>query len=117
MFGYEDADFFCRAHLCGARLFLLEHLYFFEYCHDLYFFRAHRNVEEKDELKYYMEARQERTAIRKYRGGWYRGVAYVLRRGIPLILQIIVNFILLPFSLRKKAKKNPKNKLSISGIS
>ncbi len=44
-----------------------------------YFFEARRKIEEKDELKYYMEAREERTAIRKYRGGWHRGVAYVLR--------------------------------------
>ncbi len=29
MFGYEDANFFYHAHLCGARLFLLEHPYFF----------------------------------------------------------------------------------------
>ncbi len=116
IFGYEGTDFFCRAHLCDARLFLLEHPYFFECCYDLYFFGARRKIEEKDELKYYMDARQERTAIRKYRGGWHRGVAYVLRRGIPLILQIIANFILLPFSPRKNAK-NPKNKLSISGIS
>ncbi len=69
MFGYEDADFFCRAHLCGALLFLLEHSYFFEYCHELYFFGACCKIEKKDELKYYMEARQERTTIRKYRGG------------------------------------------------
>ncbi len=96
MFGYENADFFYRANLCGAQLFLLEHPYFFG---------VRRKIEKKDELKYYMDARQERTVIRKYRGGWYRGVAYVLRRGIPLILQIIANFILLPFSLRKKAKK------------
>ncbi len=70
MFDYEGADFFYRAHLCGAQLFLLE---------SPYFFGAHRKIEEKDELKYYMDARQERTAIRKYRGGWHRGVAYVLR--------------------------------------
>ncbi len=76
-----------------------------------------RKIEEKDELKYYMEARQECTTIRKYRGGWHRGVAYVLRRGIPLILQIIANFILLPFFATKGGKENPKNKLSISGIS
>ncbi len=29
MFGYEDADFFYRAHLCGVQLFLLEHPCFF----------------------------------------------------------------------------------------
>ncbi len=50
MFGYEDADFFYRAHLRVARLYLLEHPYFFG---------ARRKIEEKDELKYYMDARQE----------------------------------------------------------
>ncbi len=63
-----------------------------------------------------MEGRQERTAIRKYRGGWHRGVAYVLRRGIPLILQIIANFILLPFSPRKKAKKIQRINYQLAGL-
>ncbi len=49
------------------------------YCHELYFFGVRRKIEEKYELKYYMDARQERTAIRKYRGGEHRGVAYALR--------------------------------------
>ncbi len=63
-----------------------------------------------------MDARQERTAIRKYLGGWHRGEAYVLRRGIPLILQIITNFILLPFSPRKKAKKIQKISYQLAGL-
>ncbi len=116
MFGHEDGDFFYRAYLCGARLFLLEHPYFFEYCHDSYFFGGRREIAEKDQLKYFMNGRQERTAIRKYRGGWHRGVAYVLRRGIPLILQIVANFIVLPISPRKKAKKIQRISYQLVGL-
>ena len=110
MFAAEDGDFFYRAHLCGARLFLLEHPYFFELR------PASRELAEEDKLKYFMEARQRRTAIRKYRGGWHRGVAYVLRRGIPLILQIVANFIVLPFSPRKKAKKIQRTSYQLVGL-
>ncbi len=110
MFGAEDGDFFYRSHLRGARLFLLEHPYFFEFRPDS------RELAEKDELKYYMEMRQGQVAIRVYRGGIARGVFYVLRRGIPLILQIIANFILLPISPRKKAKKIQRISYQLAGL-
>ncbi len=110
MFGHEDGDFFYRAHLCGARLFLLEHPYFFELRPDS------RELAEEDKLEYFMAMRQNHVAIRKYRGGWHRGVAYVLRRGIPLILQIVVNFIVLPFSPRKKAKKIQRISYQLAGL-
>ncbi len=50
------------------------------------------------------------------RGGWHRSVAYALQRGIPLILQIIANFVLLPFSPRKNAKKIQRLSYQLSFI-
>ncbi len=43
-------------------------------------------------------------------------MAYVLRRGIPLILQIVANFIVLPFSPRKKAKKIRRISYQLAGL-
>ncbi len=110
MFGFEDGDFFYRAHLRGARLFLLEYPYFSEFRPDS------REIAEEDKLEYFMAMRQSHVAIRKYRGGWHRGVAYVLRRGIPLILQIIANLILLLFSPRKRAKKIQRISYQLAGL-
>lgn len=93
MQGFEDGDFFYRAHLCGAKMFLLEDTYFWEYRpqHRMTFTRA-------EELRRFMEMRQAHVAVRKYRGGWRPALWYILRRGVPLLLQMIGRGVLLPFS-------------------
>ncbi len=110
MFGNEDGDFFYRAHLHGARLFLLENPHFFE------FRPASRDIAESDILNRRMKTRQNRVAIRKYRGGWHRGMVYVLRRGIPIILQMIFRVVLLPLSPRKNAKKIQRLSYQLAGL-
>ena len=64
----------------------------------------------------FMSTRQAHVSVRKYRGGWHRGAAYVLRRGIPLIMQIIARIILFPFSPNKNLQKIQKLSYQAAGL-
>ena len=99
--GMEDGDFFYRAHLQGAKLYSVEDAEFTEY-------RPQSRIpsrNRKEELTGLMSSRCAHTAVRRYRGGLWRACRYVLRRGIPLILQIILRLLILPTAPKKCWRK------------
>ena len=99
--GAEDGDFFYRAYLQGAKLYSVEDAEFMEY-------RSQDRLPAKNRkgrLTRLMEARCAHTALRRYRGGLWRAWRYVLRRGIPLILQIILRLLILPTAPKKHWRK------------
>lgn len=111
-YGMEDANFFYRAHLRGARLYTAEHIAFLEYR------PAGRGMpaDKQQRLRWVYEGSCYKVALRRHTGGFWRGLFFALRKGLPLLLQILANLLLLPFSPDKRWYKIQTCASKIAGL-
>lgn len=112
MHGFEDYDLFYRAHVRGARLFLLEDCYFWEYRppHRL------KVPSQQKKLIITMITNACHVCLRKYRGGLLRASLYVVRRGVPLMLQITGRILTLPFTPTKSINRIQNYIYGLAGL-
>ena len=98
MRGFEDGDFFYRAHLRGARLFLVERPLAVER-------RPDSRRRDGDGLDFFTGMAAGNVFIRRFRGGRLRALGYVLFRAVPLCLQALANLLLAPLGGKRKLRK------------
>ena len=107
----EDHDFSYRAYLQGAKLYSVEDAEFMEYRP-----RGRRPSDRKEELARIMMARSIHTGLRRYRGGLWRAWQYLLRRGVPLVFQIILRLLILPTAPKKHWRKIENYACRLAGL-
>ena len=110
--GFEDGDFFYRAHLRRARLFSSEHTYFIEYRPPERIPRVNR----QQELQGLMAVRCSHVAMRKYRGGWLRALWYVCCHEGALLLQVTARIVILPLAVNKNFMKVQNYSYRLAGL-
>ena len=98
MSGGEDGDFFYRAHLRGARLFLAGSPVAVER-------RPDARLEGTSTTERFYQAASRRVFIRRFRGGMLRALAYVALRIPSLFAKTLWNLILVPVGGGKKMRK------------
>ena len=110
--GAEDSDFFYRAYLLGARLFLCEDYHFYEYRPP----HRMRALPRKEELAITHATLRRRVAIRRYRGGLARALLYVVRRSTAIVLQIFLSTLLFPLMPKKQIRRLQNCAYRLSGL-
>ncbi len=112
MHGWEDGDFFYRASLRGARLWSAANVVFYEH-------RPPERIPARGfaaEMRRAMEMREGHVALRRHRGGFLRGLFYAFRRGIPLLLQLLLGALAIPLSPKRRAQKTILRAARITGL-
>jgi len=91
------------------------------YAKDLLAFMQQKNADavhgnKQQRLRWVYEGSCYKVALRRHTGGFWRGLFFALRKGLPLLLQILANLLLLPFSPDKRWYKIQTCASKIAGL-
>ena len=109
--GFEDGDYFYRAHLRGAKLRQINAVF-----DELRPPSRPSPLETKERLQRMFDMRRGNAHLRKLRGGIWRALWYVALRLPLLLLQIVLQMLKLPFSPRKSANRIADKLAGIAGL-